>query len=133
MIGGYYGGKLCDVIKVRRVGQFCVIAYVFSCLAGILAAEVGWYALAVLVFMIQGMQASGVEACLLVMCSKVYGGASETFAVNKQFQGLSFVLFEVIMIVTSNSIPLQYVMTGALLLAIPTWFTLGKMPDGPES
>lgn len=55
--------------------------------------------------MVQGIQAAAVEACLLVMCSRVYGGASETFAVNKQLQGLSFVVFEVVMILTSNSLP----------------------------
>lgn len=40
MIGGYFGGKLCDVIRVQRVASLCVIAYVLSCMMAILVTEV---------------------------------------------------------------------------------------------
>ena len=64
------------------------------------------------------------------MCCKVYEGDEEAFIINRQARAISQVFYNFTMALTSNRIPLTYIMIVFILLYIPTY--LGVKDWYPE-
>jgi hypothetical protein len=60
-----------------------------------------------------------ITANLMVLCSRVYKGRPESFALTKQFHSLLFVIYEVVSMSTNNQLPIYYIMFALLLFAGP--------------
>lgn len=127
-IGGFIGGKLCDMIPVKKVIIISLSLYVFLCLsAGIIYHHKDVY-LAISCCFIWGFDLYFLEAGLMVACSRIYGGVPESFAIVKQFHSLAFVIYELVSIPTNNSLPVDYIMIGIVIFVVPAIFSITKLP-----
>ena len=129
LVGGYAGGKLCDRFQLKRVAMVGVLLFGLSCLTILAASFISWYPLTLGVFLFYGFQYSFITGCELVICSRTFKGAPESFAIVKQFHCLVFVVYEVIVLLTDNSIPLEYMMPVLFCFALPAWMGLLRLPS----
>ena len=65
----------------------------------------------------------------MVICSRSFKGAPQSFAITKQFHSLSYVVYEIIALSTNNSIPIQHIMPFLLIFTIPACIGLTKLPN----
>ena len=128
LIGGYTGGKLCDKFRLKRVALVGVLLYVLCCLSIFAGSFIKEYPFTLVVFFYYGFQYSFITGCELVICSRTFKGAPESFAIVKQFHCFAFVLYEIVALTTDNSIALKYIMPFLLIFAIPAFVGLLKLP-----
>ena len=102
--GGYLGGKLCDKfdIKLISTASICLNAIVFGLI--LFASLLQELAISLIVSFIFGFQFYFLTGCLMVVCSRIFKGDSESFAIVQQFHCLLVVLYEVFAIATKNSV-----------------------------
>ena len=128
LLGGYAGGKLCDVFQLKRVAMVGVLLYTLSCLAIFTGSFINEYPFTLAVFFENGFQHSYISGCLFVICSRTFDGAPESFAILQQFHCFAFVLYEILTLSTDNSIPLKYMMPFLLVFTIPALIRLCRLP-----
>lgn len=99
-----------------------------SCLFSIAAAYIMEMWAALVACFMWGFVLYFISATLMVICSRLYGGKPESFALTKQFHCFSFVIYEVVAMTTNNSIPVPYLMFALLALAIPAMWGICMSP-----
>ena len=128
-IAGYFGGRLCDKYLIKKTMTGNLVIYCTSCLVSL----AGWYVrefwLAAVGCFLWGVVQASMMAGLMVVCSRIYGGHYESFAVVKQFHCICYLVYQVVMMSTGNAIPVSYIMMFLLLLVIPAYYGLLKMPN----
>jgi MFS family permease len=127
--GGYLGGRICDRLKLKLSSTLTVSFFCLSCLwsAGAAFIEQLWSAM--VACFLWGWSLYFVTANLLVICSRVYGGRPESFALTKQFHSLVFLVYEVVAMNTNNSLPTVYIMLTILIIAVPAILGVRKLSD----
>lgn len=93
VIGGFLGGKLTDRLRIRISSVIILALYLISCLFSIVAAEILEMWSALISCFLWGFVLYYISAILMVICSRLYGGKPESFAVVKQFHCFSFVIY----------------------------------------
>lgn len=64
----------------------------------------------------------------MVICSRLYEGKVEAFAITKQFHCISFIIYEVVALSTNNSLDIKYIMMVLIVFAIPAIWGVYKAP-----
>ena len=102
--GGYLGGKLCDKFEIKSVStaSICLNIVVYGLI--LVASLVEQLALSLVVSFVFGFQFYFLTGCLMVICSRLFEGDSESFAIVQQFHCLFVVIYEVVTLLTSNNI-----------------------------
>ena len=103
-IGGFLGGKLCDILRIKNVAFLSVILYSLSCVLLWIASLIHALSFSLISSFVFGFQFFFIEGCLLVVCSRLFNGVPESFAIVKQFHCFSFVIYEIVAMTTSNEI-----------------------------
>ena len=116
MSGGYMGGRLCDYIKVKKTAYVGMIIFLITCLLSILVSLIDVFPLSCFVGFLWGYELYYVQANEMVLCSKLFKGKTESFAVIKQVHSMSLMSYEAIGMFTHNSIAIKYLMTGLIVL-----------------
>jgi hypothetical protein len=133
LVSGYTGGRLCDVLKIKQVGFVVLTVYVCNCGISVIAALVDELWLSIVVCGCWGFCLYGVSSWLMVMVSKVYGGQAGQFGLVKQFHGIAFLIYQIVAILTDNSLPITGIMPVLLLFAVPSFLLLRKLPSSVPS
>ena len=133
LVGGYLGGKLCDIFGVKKVAYAGIALYALTCILSIVVSLVGAVPFSCVACFAWGFLLYYIQANEMVMCSKLFEGKYESFAVMKQFHLISVILFYVVSLLTENSIPVKYLMSVLVLLAIPALWLLAKLPERKET
>lgn len=68
------------------------------------------------------------SANLMVICSKLYGGKPESFAITKQLHCFSFVIYQLVSMGTKNSLPVLYIMLAIIFFSLPAFWGVHKCP-----
>ena len=113
------------MLSIGMYALSCVLIWVGS------LVEDYYFTLAIGFFF--GIQYYFISSCEMVMCSRLFEGKTESFAVVKQFHSVSFVIYEIISLTTSNSIPVKYIMPVLLIFIIPALIGLRKLPKEYKS
>jgi hypothetical protein len=69
-----------------------------------------------------------VSANLMVLCSRLYEGKTQSFALTKQFHSLFFFFYEIVALSTDNKLPVRTIMYGLLVLAIVALWAVSHLP-----
>ena len=64
-----------------------------------------------------------------MICSRVFGGVAKSFAVVKHFQNVCVLAFQIVMLVTDNSLEIKYMMMILLLAVVPALIGLRRLPE----
>ena len=128
LIGGYVGGKLCDKFQLKTVAFVGVLLFGLCCSTMFVASFINLYPVTLFVFLFFGFQYSYITGCELVICSRTFKGAPESFAIVKQFHCFAYVVYEIVVLSTDNSIPLKFIMPFLLMFTIPASMGLAKLP-----
>ena len=74
MIGGFLGGKLCDRLSIKTVTSGSLVAFFISCCITL----GGYFYSSIVVTWVNcfcwGFSMYSLTACLLIICSRLYGG-----------------------------------------------------------
>lgn len=103
-IGGYLGGKLCDIFPIKKIAYSGIFLYILACTLIFIASFIEVFTFSLLASFVLGFEFYYIEGCLLVICSRIFQGVPESFAIVKQFHCISFILYEIVAMTTSNSI-----------------------------
>lgn len=128
-IGGYLGGKMCDKLKIRLSSTVALFLFCFCCLLSMASSLIMQIWSALISCFFWGIVLYYLSANLMVICSRLYKGNPESFALTKQFHCFSFVIYQIVAMVTNNSLPVHYIMCFLLLLVIPAMWGVCKSPD----
>lgn len=128
-IGGYLGGKLCDKLRIRISSTIALYLFCASCLFSIGASYIKQLWSARLACFCWGWVLYYLSANLMVICSRLYKGRPESFALTKQFHCFSFVIYQVVAMSTHNELPVSYIMYGLLTLSVPAMWGICKSPE----
>ena len=131
--GGYLGGKLCDIINIRRTAYLYHFFFVINCLLSIVVSEIDWFYCSCFVSYLWGYLLYYTQANEMVMCSKLFKGKTESFAIVKQFHSFSIIIYQIISMTTHNSIPVKYLMIPLIFFAFPSLYLLRGLPLGDET
>ena len=112
--------------------MFSLVLYVFLCAASSVIYLNPNAILAMVCCFIWGFNLYFLEAVLMVACSRIYGGAPETFAIVKQFHSFSFVIYEIVNIPTHNELPVHYIMGVIVLFFLAAVFGVTKIANEKE-
>lgn len=129
VVGGYFGGKLCDRLRIRLASTLVMYLFAMSCLFSMFADLHNELWSARMACFLWGLVLYYISANLMVICSRLYGGKPESFALTKQFHCFSFVVYQVVAMSTNNSIPVIYIMMVLLGLGIPAMWGICKSPS----
>ena len=129
ILGGYLGGKLCDRLRIRLSSMIVIYVFFMTCLFSMFAeihkelwsARVGCF--------FWGFVLYYISANLMVICSRLYGGKPESFALTKQFHCLAFVIYQVVAMSTNNSLPILYIMIVLMGFGLPAMWGIIKSPN----
>ena len=89
IVGGITNGFLSDCISIRKVGYLVCILTALTCSFLYIAIFIKYFYTTLLLYFFVGVSIFGMATWLLCVCSKVYAGKFEAFAVNAQFIALS--------------------------------------------
>ena len=73
-IGGYLGGKLCDIFGVKKVSYFANALYALTCILSIVVSLIDVFPLSCFACFCWGFLVYYVQANEMVMCSKLFEG-----------------------------------------------------------
>lgn len=71
-----------------------------------------------------------VEGWVYIIISKHFDGRLEAFSINKQLHSVFFVIFQIFVLASADSIDLKWIFAFGILLIIPSAFMLQGFPDG---
>lgn len=74
IIGGFLGGKLCDLLHVKLCCIWVNIVYSMTCILSIIAAIFPSFAIAAICCFLWGFNVYAFQAVELVICSRIFGG-----------------------------------------------------------
>lgn len=128
VLGGYVGGKISDKIKLKISSTIALCIYAFTCLFSMIASQVLniWTARVGCFFW--GFTLYFLSANLMVICSRLYNGKPESFAITKQFHCFSFVIYQLVSLATENSLPVLYIMLVLIFLSLPALYGVHRSP-----
>ena len=126
------GGRLCDYIAVKKTAYIGMFIFLFNCLFSILVSLIDVFPLSCFAGFLWGYVFYYVQANEMVLCSKFFKGKTESFAVIKQSHSASLVLYEVLGMLTDNSIEIKYLMTGLIVVWIFCMLLLRKLKEEKE-
>jgi hypothetical protein len=93
VIGGYLGGKLCDKLPIRISSSGTVFIFCMACIFSLAATQIWQLWSALVGSFLWGSSLYFANANLMVICSRVYNGKPQSFALTKQFHSLFFVFY----------------------------------------
>lgn len=93
LIGGYLGAFICDKMRIKRVIFLSIILYSISCALIWAGSFVENYYFTLGIGLFFGIQYYFISSCEMVVCSRLFEGKPESFAVVKQFHSVSFVIY----------------------------------------
>lgn len=129
IVGGYLGGMLCDIIRVRYCCLIAVCTYFLGCFLSIFADIYSSLGFAMVCCVIWGFNLYFLQAAEYVMCSRLFEGKSESYAVVKQFHCAAMVVFFIVSALTHNDLPVRYVMSFLILFTFPAIFGILRLPN----
>ena len=126
---GYFGGRLCDKFRINKTVLVILFLYCLSCICGIIAWQIKGFWAAAACYLMWGMEGAALGAALMVICSRLYEGHPESFAVVKQFHSVVAVVYMVVMSLTKNSLDVSYIMGGLLVLSGVGFYSVVGLPE----
>ena len=132
MLGGYMGGRLCDYFAVKKTAYIGMLVFLLTCLLSILVSLVDVFSLSCCAGFLWGYLVYYVQANEMVLCSKFFKGKTESFAVIKQSHSISLLLYELLGMLTNNSIEVKYLMTGLIVIWFFCMMLLRKLKEEEE-
>ena len=127
--GAFFGGKLCDRMLVRTVAYLGHFAFGLTCILSLVVSLIDVFPFSCFVCCCWGYVLYHVQANEMVLCSKLFDGKYESFAVIKQFHCVSLMTYFFISMITDNSIPVYYLMVALLMLVFPSLYLTKKLPE----
>lgn len=121
------GGRLCDTFSVKFTAYIGHYLFIMNCILSIIVSLLDLFPLSCVACFFWGYLVYYTQANEMVICSKLFKGKSESFSVMKQFHACSLIIYEVISMLTHNSIPVGFLMSGALLFAFPSLYLINKL------
>lgn len=131
--GGYFGGKLCDMFGIKKVAYGGSIFYALTCILSIVVSLIDVFPFSCFVCFSWGFLIYYVQSNEMVMCSKLFDGKYESFAIVKQFHCVPILLYYLISFLTDNSIEVKYLMTVLFFLSIPSLYLLTRLTENKEN
>ena len=132
LIGGYLGGKLCDIFGVKKVAYAGNILYALTCILSIVVSLIDAYPFSCVVCFNWGFLIYYVQANEMVMCSKLFEGKYESLAMIKQFHWSSIIIYYLVSFLTGNSIEVKYLMAVLFVFSIPSFYLLTRLREKKE-
>ena len=131
-VGGFLSGFISDRIGELRSGRLGLAAWVGSC--GIVVADLFWPSLwlTFVAAFTWGFCLFYIEGWMYIVCSRCYKGRSEAFSVNKLLHCLLYLIAQIGILVTNNSLPLKYIFPSMALLAIPALLLINRLPGASQ-
>jgi hypothetical protein len=121
--GGYLAGRLSDTLTIQKVGVIAVSFYYMSVILSQIAMSFHETMVPVmLAAFLWGLQEAYIQNWVTVICSRTYGGALESFVINKQFHSLTVCIYEIVLIFLQPS--LDILLPALLLLGVPCILSL---------
>ena len=108
-------------------------AYGLACILSIVVSLMDLFPFSCLVCGCWGYVLYFVQSNEMVLCSKLFEGRYEAFAVIKQFHCVSLVLYYLISMLTENSIPVYYLMIALLILVFTSLYLTKQLPEDQRS
>ena len=121
--GGYLSGYLSDKLKIKNAGILALLVYILCCLGTFVTINFISLEGGIIIGFCWGVEKYFIEGWLYITCAHYYLGKLESFAILKQFHSLSFVIFQIILIINQN-INLNITMGIFLFFAIPCFYGL---------
>ena len=129
VIGAYFNGKFTDKVGYLLSGKIGIFFWVISCDFFIAALFYPSIWLGQISGFLWGFAMFYMEGWLYTICSLSYDGVASAFSVNKLVHSLLYLFYQIAVFTTSNSIPLKWIMTGMVLLTIPSLLYLKQLPN----
>jgi MFS family permease len=128
VIGGYLVGIIADKAGGLFSGRLGIISWAVSC--GLYFIAICWPSLwmGYLVGFLLGFSMFYLEGWMFTIISRNYDGQAAAFSVNKMVHSWVYVFFQVAVISTNNQMPLKEIMAVMVLLSIPSFMLLTKVP-----
>jgi MFS family permease len=129
-------GLLCDRFSIRRLA-YLMLAYTIVTLSLLyLAIAIKYFYTTLLLYFFLGTTAGALLAWSLSACSKLYQGKFEAYAVNFQWIGISYSLYELSVVFVGPAIKVQTRLSLELAILIVqaglAIFFARRLPDGSE-
>ena len=97
VLGGYTSGHLCDRIPEKiRVGIYGLIGMLIACFFEVMILYAEAYSLitASIVGFCTSFTWAYFSCYMLVICTVIFGGRAESFAITKQFSAVAFIFYQ---------------------------------------
>ena len=127
VVGAYFNGKFTDRVGLLVAGRFGLIFWIVSFGCFILALQYPSIWLGQVAGFLWGFSMFYVEGWLYTVCSVRYDGKAEAFSVNKLVHSLLYLLYQIAVFITQNTMPLKIIMMGMALLTIPALIMLQRL------
>ena len=114
---------------VKKVASLGHLTFALACVLSIIVSLIDVFPLSCLACFFWGFNLFYITSSGMVICSKMFEGKYEAFAVVKQVDSFALILYYCITLVSENSIPIPYIMIALLLLAIPSLWLTRQLPE----
>jgi hypothetical protein len=123
IVGGYSAGHLSDTMTIQKVGSIALSFYYMSIILSQLAFTFHETVIPVmLAAFFWGLQEAFIQNWIMVVCSRTYRGALESFVINKQFHSLTLCIYEIVLILLHPS--LNILLPVLMFLGVPCLLSL---------
>ena len=126
-------GKFCDKSGIKPAYMTVILSYCLCCILFFGSWYLREFWSAATCCFVWGLMQVASHTLLLVICSRVYDGEPESFAVVKQLHGFVFILYQIFTILTKNSFPVSMIMCVLLVLGVPAFYCSKKIMNEPET
>jgi predicted MFS family arabinose efflux permease len=131
ILGGYFSGYLSDKVTPPQLGvlgfMFIILSLLLTLLANYLSLETIGYPC--FLGFLWGVCVYFLEGWIFVCCAKVYEGRIETFAIVKQVHSISFIIFQIYMIIVSNQINSVAYLLALIILSLIALISSKQMQE----
>ena len=119
-------------MKLKNTVAIGIFLYMINCLMSIGVSLFDILPLSCFICCFWGAVTHYIQANEFLLCSKIYKGRTESYAIVRQFHSVSLIFYEIFAIVTKNSVELKYIMTVLFLFGFPALFLLRNLEEGSE-
>ena len=127
--GAYTGGKLCDLMIVRRVTYLGHLVFAVACIFSIMISLIDVFPLSCLACFCWGFSLFFIVSNGMVICSKLFNGTYQAFAVVRQMESFALILYYSVSLASQNSAPIPLIMLFLLFLVIPSFWLTSQLPE----
>ena len=120
--------EVCDRFTIKTASAGSLVLFLLNCIFTLVGYYLPTFLLTWIICFSWGIAMTSLSACLMVICSRLYEGHPESFAVVKQLHSFAFVIFEVLTIITNSKVKIPWIMGGLLVFWLAGCYGVWKLP-----